>query len=243
MAPFLKKFFPRVYRREELDIGSSNQYCKFDDTLLTLFTSSLYLAALVASLVAAPITKKMGRKWSMVAGGLLFLAGALLNGAAQNVGMLIIGRVLLGFGVGFANQEGAEVSVSGGRHSDAVVPDLRRRLHWLEIRDEWGSRAAADVVRMDGGGGDLHLRGGICLVMGAVGVSFLRMLCVMKFILFAFFACFVAGMTIFIFFLLPETKGIPIEDVATIWKSHPYWKRFVNQDEQIVTVGKNENGV
>ncbi|KAH6817060.1 sugar transporter 1, partial [Perilla frutescens var. frutescens] len=104
MAPFLKKFFPSVYRREELDIGGTNQYCKFDDTLLTLFTSSLYLAALVASLVAAPMTKKMGRKWSMVAGGLLFLAGAILNGAAQNVGMLIIGRVLLGFGVGFANQ-------------------------------------------------------------------------------------------------------------------------------------------
>ncbi|KAH6778979.1 sugar transporter 1 [Perilla frutescens var. hirtella] len=77
-----------------------------------------------------------------------------------------------------------------------------------------------------------------------IAQSFLRMLCVMKFILFAFFACFVAGMTVFIFFLLPETKGIPIEDVATIWKSHPYWKRFVNQDdEQIVTVGKNENGV
>lgn len=40
----------------------------------------------------------------MLMGGLLFLAGGIINGAAQNIAMLIIGRVLLGLGIGFANQ-------------------------------------------------------------------------------------------------------------------------------------------
>lgn len=103
MAPFLKKFFPSVYRKEALD-KSTNQYCKFDSETLTLFTSSLYLAALLASLVAATVTRKFGRKLSMLFGGLLFCAGAIINGAAKAVWMLIVGRILLGFGIGFANQ-------------------------------------------------------------------------------------------------------------------------------------------
>lgn len=40
----------------------------------------------------------------MLFGGLLFLVGALINGFAQHVWMLIVGRILLGFGIGFANQ-------------------------------------------------------------------------------------------------------------------------------------------
>ena len=40
----------------------------------------------------------------MLTGGLVFLAGAIINDAAQNIAMLIIGRILLGIGVGFANQ-------------------------------------------------------------------------------------------------------------------------------------------
>ena len=40
----------------------------------------------------------------MLIGGATFLVGAALNGAAVNVAMLILGRILLGIGVGFANQ-------------------------------------------------------------------------------------------------------------------------------------------
>ncbi|KAM0829311.1 hypothetical protein ACQ4PT_066953 [Festuca glaucescens] len=103
MDPFLSKFFPSVYRKQQ-QADDSNQYCKFDSQLLTMFTSSLYLAALVASLFAASVTRVAGRKWSMFIGGVTFLAGCALSGAAQNVAMLILGRVLLGVGVGFANQ-------------------------------------------------------------------------------------------------------------------------------------------
>ncbi|KAJ1283837.1 hypothetical protein BS78_03G157600 [Paspalum vaginatum] len=103
MDPFLKSFFPSVYAKEQ-EVVETNQYCKFDSTLLTLFTSSLYLAALVASLFAGHITNKCGRKVSMLGGGAIFLIGAVLNGLAKNVAMLIIGRIFLGIGVGFSNQ-------------------------------------------------------------------------------------------------------------------------------------------
>ncbi|TVU13195.1 hypothetical protein EJB05_40728 [Eragrostis curvula] len=103
MDPFLEKFFPEVFRKKQM-ADKNNQYCKYDNQLLQTFTSSLYLAALVASFFAATVTRVAGRKWSMFGGGLTFLVGAALNGAAKNVAMLIIGRILLGVGVGFANQ-------------------------------------------------------------------------------------------------------------------------------------------
>ncbi|XP_060966315.1 sugar transport protein 10-like [Cannabis sativa] len=104
MEPFLERFFPSVYRKMNDETIHQNEYCKFDSELLTLFTSSLYLAALAASFVASVITRSFGRKVSMLIGGVVFFIGSILNGAAANIEMLIIGRLLLGIGVGFANQ-------------------------------------------------------------------------------------------------------------------------------------------
>ncbi|MCO5547522.1 hypothetical protein L7F22_000972 [Adiantum nelumboides] len=103
MDDFLAKFFPSVLRKKE-GTSASSAYCQYDSQTLQLFTSSLYLAALVATFVASPVTRRYGRKVSMLVAGLLFDAGVILNGTAQNLEMLIIGRVLLGCGVGFANQ-------------------------------------------------------------------------------------------------------------------------------------------
>ena len=104
METFLIKFFPSVYKQMKGESNHESQYCKFNNQLLTLFTSSLYLAALVASFFASTTTRMMGRKTSMFAGGLFFLLGALINGFAINIQMLIIGRLFLGFGVGYCNQ-------------------------------------------------------------------------------------------------------------------------------------------
>lgn len=103
MEPFLRKFFPEVYNKMKEDTEISN-YCKFDSQLLTSFTSSLYVAGLVTSFFASSVTRYFGRKPSIIAGGAAFLSGSALNGAASNLFMLIFGRVLLGVGVGFANQ-------------------------------------------------------------------------------------------------------------------------------------------
>ncbi len=46
----------------------------------------------------------LGRRGVMVTGGIAFLIGALLQALAQNIGMLIAGRIFLGIGIGFANE-------------------------------------------------------------------------------------------------------------------------------------------
>ncbi|KAE9607174.1 putative major facilitator, sugar transporter, major facilitator superfamily [Lupinus albus] len=454
MDPFLKKFFPSVYRKKKGE-ESTNKYCQYDSETLTIFTSSLYLAALLSSVVASTVTRKFGRKLSMLFGGLLFLVGALINGFAQRIWMLIVGRILLGFGIGFANQSvplylsemapyryrgalniGFQMSITigilvanilnyffakikggwGWRLSlgGAMVPALIITIGSLVLPDtpnsmiERGDRdaAKAQLQRVRGvddvdeefndlvaaseasmlvehpwrnllqrkyrphltmailipffqqftginvimfyapvlfssigfkddaslmsavitgivnvvattvsvygvdkwGRRALFLEGGaqmlICqaVVAAAIGAKFgidgnpgelpkwysavvvificiyvagfawswgplgwlvpseifpleirsaaqsinvsvnmlftflvaqvfLMMLCHMKFGLFIFFAFFVFVMTLFIYFFLPETKGIPIEEMGRVWKEHPYWSRFVEHED------------
>ncbi|XP_031386807.1 sugar carrier protein A [Punica granatum] len=102
MDGFLQKFFPEVYRNKQH--ARENNYCKYNDQVLASFTSSLYLAGLVASLVASPITRNYGRRASIICGGISFLIGAILNASAVNLAMLLLGRIILGFGIGFGNQ-------------------------------------------------------------------------------------------------------------------------------------------
>ncbi|CAL9244493.1 unnamed protein product [Arabidopsis halleri] len=107
MGPFLKRFFPKVYKLQEEDRrrrNINNHYCLFNSQLLTSFTSSLYVSGFIATLLASSVTRSWGRKPSIFLGGVAFLVGAALGGSAQNVAMLIIARLLLGVGVGFANQ-------------------------------------------------------------------------------------------------------------------------------------------
>ncbi|KAK9182569.1 hypothetical protein WN944_025714 [Citrus x changshan-huyou] len=102
MPHFLKKFFPVVYRRTLREDDSN--YCKYDNQGLQLFTSSLYLAGLTATFFASYTTRRLGRRLTMLIAGIFFIAGVVFNVAAQNLAMLIVGRILLGCGVGFANQ-------------------------------------------------------------------------------------------------------------------------------------------
>ncbi|XVF44762.1 hypothetical protein PTKIN_Ptkin02bG0149900 [Pterospermum kingtungense] len=102
MEPFLEKFFPFVLQR--MADAKQSQYCLFDSQTLTAFTSSLYIAGLVSSLIAGSVTTTTGRKGTMIIGGFVFMIGTALNAFALNIWMLILGRLLLGFGVGFTNQ-------------------------------------------------------------------------------------------------------------------------------------------
>ncbi|CAL0311343.1 unnamed protein product [Lupinus luteus] len=104
MPPFLKKFFPAVYRKTVLEKGVNSNYCKYDNEGLQLFTSSLYLAGLTATFFASYTTRNLGRRLTMLIAGVFFILGVIFNAAAQNLAMLIVGRLLLGCGVGFANQ-------------------------------------------------------------------------------------------------------------------------------------------
>lgn len=63
------------------------------------FTSSLYAFGTVDTLVASRLTRRVGRQAIMLIGGSMFLVCVLINAAAANLAMLIVGRTLLGMGL------------------------------------------------------------------------------------------------------------------------------------------------
>jgi hypothetical protein len=60
-----------------------------------------------------------------------------------------------------------------------------------------------------------------------VAQLFLLSLCHLKYGVFFLFGGFLLIMTCFIYFLLPETKKVPIEEVPGLFKKHTYWKRYM----------------
>ncbi|GAB4861212.1 hypothetical protein Ancab_036370 [Ancistrocladus abbreviatus] len=102
MVPFLEKFFPQVLQ-QAADVKTT-VYCVYDSHALTSFTSSLYIAGAASSMLASRLTASFGRKFTMMLGGFTFLIGGILNVAAENYIMLILGRLFFGFGIGFNNQ-------------------------------------------------------------------------------------------------------------------------------------------
>lgn len=75
----------------------------YNNQKLQAFTSTFFLAGLAFAIIAAKYQIFLGRKWTMVTAGVAYLVGAILMGFAQELSMLVIGRALLGVGVGFAN--------------------------------------------------------------------------------------------------------------------------------------------
>ncbi|XP_010526446.1 PREDICTED: sugar transport protein 14 [Tarenaya hassleriana] len=103
MDDFLIEFFPDIYRRKQMHLRETD-YCKYDNQILTLFTSSLYFAGLVSTFAASYVTRSYGRRGSIIVGSISFFLGGVVNAAAKNIFMLILGRIFLGIGIGFGNQ-------------------------------------------------------------------------------------------------------------------------------------------
>ncbi|KAJ1271290.1 hypothetical protein BS78_06G117800 [Paspalum vaginatum] len=399
MDSFLGKFFPSVIDGRKS--AKVNAYCKYDNQWLTAFTSSLWIAGTLSSLVASRVTRRVGRQAIMLIGGVLFLSGSIVNAAAVNIAMLIIGRLLLGFSVGFTLQSAplylSETAPARWRgaftlayNTFVVIGILSATVtnYFTNRIPEWGcrvslglaavpgavihgrARAALQRIRWDGAdvdaefkdivravdvarqnddgafrrlfskeyrhclaigaaipvfydsqkailgsvinsmanlastllssvvmdrtvrrflfvvGGHLmdhgdHLgkHGGVTMPWGyatgvlvlicmrtfsfglswaplrwvvpseiypvevrsagqAMSISitlcisfvelqvFLKLLCAMKFSLFLFYAALLLAMTIFVVLLLPETKGVPLEAMLSVWARHWYWRRF-----------------
>lgn len=71
-----------------------------------------------------------------------------------------------------------------------------------------------------------------------IAQAFLSMLCHLKFGLFFFFAAFVFFMTIFVYLLLPETRGVPIEEMHRVFKAHWFWAKYIPDDVLPANHGK-----
>ncbi|KAH0455443.1 hypothetical protein IEQ34_015475 [Dendrobium chrysotoxum] len=68
MDLFLKKLFLGIYAKMKQDSKTSN-YCKFNNEILTLFTSSLYIFDFFSSLLAFHATTRFNRLFCMRVGG------------------------------------------------------------------------------------------------------------------------------------------------------------------------------
>ncbi|XP_061393894.1 facilitated trehalose transporter Tret1-like [Musca vetustissima] len=64
-------------------------------------SSILALGALAAPFAAGPLADKIGRKWSLISSSIFLVAAFVLMMLAHNVGLLLLGRFLQGFGAGF----------------------------------------------------------------------------------------------------------------------------------------------
>ena len=104
MDPVLEKFYPSVYAQNHANTTGvdHNLYCNYNNFDLQWFSSSLWLAGAFFCVPAGYIARRWGRLRAMLIAGIAFLAGSILQAAAENVAMLISGRVLLGVGVAFA---------------------------------------------------------------------------------------------------------------------------------------------
>ncbi len=105
MPDFTALFFPEIETMAHAaGAAHSSPWCTYSDPLLQLFSSAIFLAGMVTTPFAGWISSSYGRRTSMLAAGLAFLAGVGLCAGAHVLAMLICGRVLLGVGVGLANQ-------------------------------------------------------------------------------------------------------------------------------------------
>lgn len=66
-----------------------------------------------------------------------------------------------------------------------------------------------------------------------IAQCFLVSLCHLRYGIFLLFAGLIMIMSSFIFFLLPETKQVPIEEIYLLWQNHWFWKRFVTGGKKV----------
>jgi MFS transporter, SP family, galactose:H+ symporter len=71
--------------------------------LLEVITSWVTLGAMVGALVAGSLADRLGRRATIVVAAGLFILGALIEALAPDAYVLVVGRLLVGFGVGVAS--------------------------------------------------------------------------------------------------------------------------------------------
>jgi MFS transporter, SP family, galactose:H+ symporter len=71
--------------------------------VIEIITSWVTLGAMVGALAAGTLTERLGRRFTILLSAVIFVAGALLESLAPGTGVLVVGRLVLGAGVGIAS--------------------------------------------------------------------------------------------------------------------------------------------
>ncbi|CAA9961941.1 hypothetical protein CFE70_005341 [Pyrenophora teres f. teres 0-1] len=78
-------------------------------SIIGIMSSCYQLGSICAVPVAPWLSQRYGRRMSVFIGSVIMVIGALLQGFAQHIGMYIIARMLLGFGILFAIVSGSSL--------------------------------------------------------------------------------------------------------------------------------------
>jgi len=71
--------------------------------MIEAITSWVTLGAMCGALLAGALADRMGRRWTILLASVLFSIGALVEAFAPGTAILIVGRFVVGFGVGVAS--------------------------------------------------------------------------------------------------------------------------------------------
>ncbi|EMS50017.1 Hexose carrier protein HEX6 [Triticum urartu] len=175
------------------------------------------LCATVANIVAMIVVDKFGRRKLLLVGGVQmilsqFTVGAILAVKFKDHGVMdkeygyLVLIIMCVFVAGFA--------WSWGPLTYLVPTEICP----LEIRSAGQSVVIAVIF----------------LMTFVIGQTFLNMLCHLKFGTFFLFGGWVCVMTLFVFFFLPETKQLPMEQMEQVWRKHWFWKRIIGEGEEEV---------
>ncbi|CAI0377872.1 unnamed protein product [Linum tenue] len=193
--------FRKILEAKTIGMGESASL------MSAILTGAVGIATTFLSMV---IVDRVGRRPLFLVGGVLMLVSQVLVGAimAAELGdhggigkrYAVAVIVLIGFYV-------AGFGVSWGPLGWLVPSEIFP----LEIR----SAGQSIVVAVS------------FLFTFVVAQTFLSMLCHLKAGIFFFFGGWVVVMTVFVYLLLPETKGLPIEKMGDVWREHWFWNRVV----------------
>lgn len=175
------------------------------------------LTATCVTLVAMTVVDRWGRRTLLLAGGFMML-----------ISLLFVGGIL-----------SAELKDHGAMSKEyGYVVLVVICVYVTGFVCSWGALAwliAVEILPLEvRSAGQSIVVAVSSLSTFAVAQSFLAMLCHFKSGNFFFFGGCVLVMSLLVYMFLPETKGLPLEQMERVWRDHWYWKRVV-KDEVVET--------
>ena len=67
----------------------------------SLLTSILSCGTFFGAIIAGDLADHIGRRWTIISGCLVFSVGCILQTASTGLALMVVGRLIAGFGVGF----------------------------------------------------------------------------------------------------------------------------------------------
>lgn len=100
---------------------------------------------------------------------------------------------------------------------------------WSAVR--WPVLSEVYPVEVRSAGQAVSVSVWLCLTFAELQ-AFIKMLCEIKYGVFLVHAGCLLVATVFVAAFLPETQGVPLETMRSVWKDHWYWRRFVKDEKK-----------